>query len=202
MKTRRQIVAGSVCGIAVLLAGCWSFLDGDGLSPSDGNGMDGVSDSTPGEGAESPDSAGNADGSRSATIATEIGVDRSSRPRVGEPIAVEFAATNEGTGVGRYDYRLRLEHEDGLLGGDEPLSGTLPEGTRRVYDLEFVPPRAGDVCLLLEKDVVDEFTVRSRRSDDGDSDSDEGSGDDEPDGDTSITTGGNGALVGEEATAG
>ncbi len=200
MPTRRQVIAGGVTGAIISIAGCTSVLDHSGASSSDDDGTDGIDESpTDTEDGESPK-----DDPRTKSISTEIEVDRPSRPRLGDSVAVEFVVTNEGEQSASYDYRLRLEHEDGLLGGDEPVSGTLPAGKRRLYDLEFLPPRAGTVALLLEKETVDEFDVRSRRSDDDngadDDDSDESdNSDDSDDGDTAVTTGGEATVVGEEA---
>ncbi|AHG01179.1 hypothetical protein HALLA_18885 [Halostagnicola larsenii XH-48] len=110
---------------------------------------------------------------------------------------LEFIVSNDGKRSGTYDYRVRLEHEDRLLGGDERISGILSSGSKEVFDLEFAPPRAGTVAVLVDDEIVDEVTVRSRRSDDEADDDDNGGGDNAG----SVATGGGVTIVGKAASA-
>lgn len=200
MPTRREALAGGVGALALVITGCSSIL----LRSEDSDESDGRSD----QNTEVPSDDGETDGSSvdrksssAATIDHDIEIDRGNRPRIGDPIDIEFTVSNDGKRSGAYDYRLRLEHEDGLLGGDERISGKLSGGNREGFDLEFAPPRAGTVAVLVDDEIVDEFTVRSRRGD-GDDEADD---DDEADGDGdnagSVATGGEGTVVGKAASA-
>lgn len=193
MPTRREALAGGVGALALIITGCSSILLRSEDSNEDDGGSDQSTESLPDDG-ESDGSDADPDGSKTAAIGHEIEIDRWNRPRIGDSIDIGFTVSNGGKRSGTYDYRLRLEHEDGLLGGDERISGRLSGGSKEVFDLEFAPPRAGTVAVLVDDAVVDEFTVRSRRDDGDDVDDDDG------DNAGSVATGGGGTIVGKAAT--
>ncbi|KDE58097.1 hypothetical protein EL22_07185 [Halostagnicola sp. A56] len=149
---------------------------------------------------ESDGSTADRGGSGAAAIDYEIEIDRWNRPRIGDPIDLEFIVSNDGKRPGAYDYRVRLEHEDGPLGGDERLSGVLSGGSKEVFDLEFAPPRAGTVAVIVDDETVDEFRARGRRDGDDTDDGDESEGANGKMG--TVVTGGEGTIVGNSPTAG
>ncbi|SFS33375.1 hypothetical protein [Halostagnicola kamekurae] len=197
MATRREALVGGAGALGLLVAGCSSVpLRSEDSDEGDG-GPDRSTEGPPAD-AESDGSTADRDGPGTAAVNYEIEIDRRHQPRVGDPIDLEFTVSNDGKQSGAYDYRVRLEHEDGPLGGDERISGVLSSGSKEVFDFEFAPPRAGVVAVLVDDEIVDEFRARGRRDDDDTDDGDESEEANDKTG--SVATGGEGTIVGTAAS--
>lgn len=173
MVSRRQFTIGALSACWVALAGCTRLErstgeprdDGAASSPTDDRSADDTRAERPAHDDQPSEDDSSCDDPTSDTspVAIDVtGVDRRPRPRLLETVTVDVRASSDGPCPERYEYHVRLEHEDdGELDG-KTVSGSLEPSTTKSQSLTVRLLETGPTRIRVDGTVVDEFEVRPR----------------------------------------